>query len=263
MLLGRLQIGILLILVTVVITTATIVADVEGSAVGSAGGIGVFCQEDNDGDDECTNDATNALLPTSASTVAGVVVQDEEGYVGESDECIDTSDEFPQWGKDGECDFNPKFMLRGCQRTCGSCDLSPEALQQWIDRRIDIQRVGGDERYLETPYGMSQWVTEEMEHDVNHLFRAMATYMDDIVALDPSYDTVRDRCKNKYRKCAKWKFEGECERVSRMLEGFVISLPLVCIFVWKFTFVACCSYVLISMYYPEPAMDEHELRSSL
>jgi hypothetical protein len=133
---------------------------------------------------------------------------------GKAAECVDTSPECPLWANNGECDYNPKYMLKSCQRTCEACHLSSPELNQLIDRRIRIQQVGGDERFLETPYGMSQSVSEEMEDGIIELFRNMAVYMDDVVENDLKYDTVRDRCKNKHRECTKWKFEGECATVS-------------------------------------------------
>lgn len=116
----------------------------------------------------------------------------------------------------GECDFNPEFMLKSCVRACGACDLDATAIQKLIERKTRITKAGGNEKFLETPYGMSQFIFDYMEDHVTGLFRNMTTYMEDIVMKDPRYESVRDRCKNKHRECAQWKLSGQCEQVSRL-----------------------------------------------
>ena len=108
-------------------------------------------------------------------------------------------------------------MLKNCPKACGVCHLGQDEVKKSIARRIRIQKAGGNEKLLETPHGMSQFIFDDMEDYATELFYNMSTYMEDVVAKDPKYDSTRDLCKNKHRECMKWKLEGECETVSSVL----------------------------------------------
>jgi hypothetical protein len=113
-------------------------------------------------------------------------------------------------------------MLTDCPQACNSCQFVAIAggnMDKEITRRTKVTNAGGDERYLETPYGISQTINDEImdSDDVILAFRDLSTYMEETVLVEPDYETVRDRCKNKSRQCAEWKLNGECETVSDMM----------------------------------------------
>jgi hypothetical protein len=171
---------------------------------------------------ECV--ASDGACASSAAT-------DEETT---SIDCIDKHDDCSNWGRDGECDFNPKYMLKDCPRACNACQFDAHNMDKEITRRTRVVNAGGDERCLETPFGISQTINDEgMDAgDVIQLFRKLSTYMEETVLVDHEYETVRDRCKNKSRQCAEWKLNGECETVSCMvLYGCVCLFVAVALFV--------------------------------
>lgn len=141
-----------------------------------------------------------------------------------SETCSDQNADCSYWASRGECEYNPEYMLESCPISCNICGMDPDLVQELLDHRLKIQKVGGDERLLETEYGMSQFVNDEMEERSSELFFKMRKYMNSIET-DPKFDSVRDICKNKSRECAKWVLEGECEKV-RELPHFSCSCLL-------------------------------------
>jgi len=128
-----------------------------------------------------------------------------------SETCSDQNADCSYWASRGECEYNPEYMLESCPISCNICGMDPDWVQELLDHRLKVQNVGGDERLLETEYGMSQFVNDEMEERSSELFYKMRKYMTSIET-DPKFDSVRDICKNKSRECAKWVLEGECEK---------------------------------------------------
>ncbi len=50
--------------------------------------------------------------------------------------CIDTSPRCFVWSLLGQCHANPKYMLEACKKSCGTCHVRREALQQRIRQRL-------------------------------------------------------------------------------------------------------------------------------
>lgn len=152
---------------------------------------------------------------TAAAAAAAITVQDDI-ITPNLEDCIDKHDDCSNWARDGECDFNPKYMLKDCPQSCQSCQFDKTNIEDEIQRRTRLQLAGGDERYLETPYGMIQ-----DDHDLDE-YDDMNIYMEQIVFKDSKYEGVRDRCKNKSRQCAAWKRNGECETVSMLYASVLL-----------------------------------------
>ena len=53
------------------------------------------------------------------------------------DECANEHDNCPAWAKAGECTKNPAFMHSSCAASCGSCEMTTDA----------ILRMFGDDVY--------------------------------------------------------------------------------------------------------------------
>ena len=61
-------------------------------------------------DGTCTKDNFNELI----------VPQFPPDFV---DPCTDTEVNCPRWAREGECRFNPAYMLRSCAASCGTCQF--------------------------------------------------------------------------------------------------------------------------------------------
>ena len=44
-------------------------------------------------------------------------------------DCADDYDKCPAWAVNGECDINPEYMLYNCKKSCKSCALTPQQLE--------------------------------------------------------------------------------------------------------------------------------------
>jgi hypothetical protein len=47
----------------------------------------------------------------------------------QSSDCTDDYDDCPAWAVSGECDINPEYMLYNCKKSCKSCALNPQQLE--------------------------------------------------------------------------------------------------------------------------------------
>jgi len=54
--------------------------------------------------------------------------------------CRDTDNRCPQWAKKNDCTLNPKYMLKHCAKSCGSCnykDTEIDRLSKSFEKRAD------------------------------------------------------------------------------------------------------------------------------
>lgn len=106
-------------------------------------------------------------------------------------------------------------MLSNCRKSCNTCDvLDPAEMTALVRRRSELHEVGGDETLLETPYGVTQDVSESVKEQVSEVITNFTFYMENLIFTQEKYAAVKKTCKNRHRQCAYWKTLGECEKVS-------------------------------------------------
>lgn len=71
---------------------------------------------------------------------------------GPSRPCVDTSNQCGDWAKAGECEKNPRFMLRTCSKACGGCGATTSAPQPTVEDR--------EPWWLGTEYFYEPWPEE-------------------------------------------------------------------------------------------------------
>ena len=110
----------------------------------------------------------------------------------------------------GECTANPNYMLYKCQKSCKTCNMDGYKLSILADYRIRLHAVGGDERLLETPFGVTQLTVGLDSSRVQEIQTNMEHYMTNVVQKDQKYEAVKFKCKNTLPDCIKLKIEGKC-----------------------------------------------------
>jgi hypothetical protein len=106
-------------------------------------------------------------------------------------------------------------MLNFCKKSCAICDFVGD-LNELIQTKKRMAEVGGDERLLETPYGMKQTPIEagsEYGDAVAQVLAQSTEYMETVIFADAKYESLKHTCKNRDRSCVFWAAIGECEKV--------------------------------------------------
>jgi hypothetical protein len=114
--------------------------------------------------------------------------------------------------KPGECENNPNYMLKNCQKSCNTCHLSKAALTRAIDKAKE-KLESKDLNLDETPYGVEQRVDGVDSGKTKAVLENVTKYMDEIVFKDPLYGKVKEECKLRNKLCAFWSASGECDAV--------------------------------------------------
>ena len=110
----------------------------------------------------------------------------------------------------GECTANPNYMLYQCKKSCKTCSLDARKLRVLADYRIRLHAVGGDERLLETPYGITQRTQGLDPEKVREIETNMAHYIQNVVQKEKKYKDVKHKCKNTQPDCIRLKIAGQC-----------------------------------------------------
>eukprot|EP00542_Grammatophora_oceanica_P002539 CAMPEP_0194069488 /NCGR_PEP_ID=MMETSP0009_2-20130614/87666_1 /TAXON_ID=210454 /ORGANISM="Grammatophora oceanica, Strain CCMP 410" /LENGTH=421 /DNA_ID=CAMNT_0038722679 /DNA_START=46 /DNA_END=1311 /DNA_ORIENTATION=- len=159
--------------------------------------------------------ATIATITVAAALSEECVVGDDgtclssEATTGSAtdDECIDDHVKCKVWAERGECIATPRYMLRNCRVSCGTCNMEESKLLELINPRNDEDDEDEDDLSA-TPYGVKQKVNHEK---ARLMLENMTDYMENRVFQEEKYVNVKDRCKNSHRECAAWAAKGECE----------------------------------------------------
>ena len=89
-------------------------------------------------------------------------------------------------------------------------------MNELIEMKRRLAQVDGDERLLETPYGMKQTPIEpgtEYSDAVAQIIAQSTEYMEAIIFANVKYASFKHTCKNRDRNCVFWAAIGECEKV--------------------------------------------------
>lgn len=72
----------------------------------------------------CFLHSTTVAVDTTETcqvTENGDCVQNDQETTKKNDECVDQDQRCAFWASQGECDANPNYMLRSCQKSCEVC----------------------------------------------------------------------------------------------------------------------------------------------
>jgi prolyl 4-hydroxylase len=153
-------------------------------------------------DDDGTCDATKALSSPKEkgdSTMKhasnnkndvhhhAVVVDDDDETHDKAAECADNHESCDMWASTGECEANPKYMLKQCQKSCMICG----------DMELDL--------------GVEQVIDAKRGDEVRARIQQAKEYVEERIAKDPKQRYLLEGCKMNHKNCAYWGVLGECE----------------------------------------------------
>lgn len=122
--------------------------------------------------------------------------------------CEDDHEKCKFWANEGECENNPKYMLRSCKKSCGICtDPVETKVTTKTDPNEDVARML--RKTIE--FGETQRVDGNSKEKTLQNIRDMIFYMEsseEFLSLDSK---VQHNCKNKNELCSFWAAIGECE----------------------------------------------------
>jgi len=192
----------------------------------------------------CVDDVS--LNGACVATAVPVVVSDAGNKVifsaeTPTNDCEDQHEHCHFWANLGECETNPRYMLKKCARTCRSCTLS--APEPWegdsengrqlvnVDYDEDEEEEDSDddeqedddddedfnigEDYDELSFGVEQSVSDDHNDEVTRqVIAASVDYMKNVVLANPDkYNKVIVKaCRNEDALCAFWAGIGECDK---------------------------------------------------
>lgn len=136
---------------------------------------------------------------------------DDDDFEDEVDEsCKDTHEHCSFWASHGECTKNPKYMLKGCPKSCNSC---PGVLVNGLTQ--EQQQEKGSILSTIAEYGEQQEVNGDKQHETMFVVRKTVDYMKNYVyAEHPTHQLsteTKSACRNNDRRCSYWAALGECE----------------------------------------------------
>jgi hypothetical protein len=147
---------------------------------------------------EATTDSVKTTTITNTGTnTATDNINDETMTI-----CQNQHEHCEFWASKGECDNNPKFMLTNCQQACQSCNWDSKRLERVIKEKLS-EKAAKDEASIdpnETPYGVQQQQDGRNETEQEQILariQNVTNYMDTIVFVDPAYNKVKDKCRNR------------------------------------------------------------------
>ena len=164
------------------------------------------------GNDE---ESTKTCLADGTCTENPVVATEETNATVESTkepDCADNNDSCAFWAKAGECEANPDYMLKFCQKSCDSCGMMDEEETPYASE--EERKLNEEMQNLErNEHGVVQDVPDGYEKDIERALNEMTDYIDDIRANgSPDMVKVLDICENKNPNCALWAVLGECQK---------------------------------------------------
>ena len=158
------------------------------------------------------------------------VQQQQQDVAAVTTECRHTDELCVFWSLMGECTENPTYMQYYCAPACRTCHLlkdgAPQVLQDEDEEEVKEDQHQGEEvveeeeldeetRALRLRQGSDIGVlqsTEDTEYGPRIIEAIAATqrYMREVVQVEPSYEKVRDLCRNTHESCTYWSLIGEC-----------------------------------------------------
>lgn len=125
-------------------------------------------------------------------------------------DCVDTNANCEFWAGLGECENNPKYMLKGCPVSCNSC---PKKISKGLTGEQQEEK-----QFLLTEiakYGEPQDVAQSTQDKTMFAIRKSVDYMNNyIYAENPTHTLSKetiDSCRNNHIHCSYWVSLGECD----------------------------------------------------
>jgi len=133
------------------------------------------------------------------------------------------------WADRGECEINPDYMLKFCNKSCES----------FLDIALDYQMQNDEEDEEETPYmafGVKQSILDE---ETRKTITATIEYMNNEVYANPDKypEGIAKNCRNQEGHCAFWASTGECKKNPAYLK---VNCAPVCQSCDRLDFKVCC-----------------------
>lgn len=108
--------------------------------------------------------------------------------------CQDNTDQCDVWASQGECDANPRYMLKECQKSCFVCgNDNGDGLGD--GSAFGVPQIMGNEAFNSTP------------EDAKERLRRVTRYMEHS-GITPE---IKTKCRNNHAECTNWAVSGECE----------------------------------------------------
>lgn len=96
------------------------------------------------------------------------------------EECVDNHESCDLWASTGECEENPKYMLKQCKKSCMVCG----------EIEIDL--------------GVEQVIDSKRGDEVRARIDAAKKYVEERIARDPKQRYLLEGCKLNHENCAFW-----------------------------------------------------------
>lgn len=148
----------------------------------------------------CGNTGSNGKKETRESGTASA-----RNKIEETKSCEDNHENCSGWADMGECEKNPRYMLKNCMKSCGTCEPTIEE---------EVEDVEDASEMLErtAKFGAIQTAEGNRKEETLEVVESMLEYMeksDDFLLL-PS--KIRQNCKNNNKLCSFWAAIGECQK---------------------------------------------------
>jgi prolyl 4-hydroxylase len=134
---------------------------------------------------DCSKDGTCDTGDLYDGDVGGKKNANEQQHI--EVECVDNHESCEAWASTGECQENPAFMIKNCQKSCFICGT------------------------IEIDMGDAQNIKRGNEDAIHKLLEKTEDYLRNTIGKNYETRPLLELCKNKHADCAEWAVHGECE----------------------------------------------------
>lgn len=119
------------------------------------------------------------------------------------DECTNKNDQCPYWVKKGECQKNPKYMLKNCQKGCEVCSCKSSPIPEYTACKkaesICDEKIPSDKKTVPAPE----------------------------ICKNVDKETVSN-CADTGKHCEYWKSQGECDKNKKYMKEKCMKACSIC-----------------------------------
>ena len=143
------------------------------------------------------------LLFLSLCLFSAAVVAEEEAIEEEDwfdSFCTDSHEKCEYWASQGECENNPVYMKKNCQKSCESCFSEYDDIRPIYDK----SNRGAD---LGVAQERQNFEDGTQKADIDWIISKTRNYM----LFVKIGEERRKACRNQHEKCAYWALLGQCD----------------------------------------------------